>query len=255
VKETAEDRFRSWLAALEARHLAELSFPEVRRALEALSSIYVERRDRLAAGAALDGAGKRAAFALYYGPLHFLVVREVVRALGAARPAPARILDLGCGTGAAGAAWAVEAGGGAEVLGIDASAWAVDEARFTARTLGVRAVFRKARIEGVRMPGRGAAIVAAYVLNEAADAARNRVLHRLIEAGRAGASVLVVEPIAKRPVPWWAGAAGAFVNAGGKEATWRVPVELPDRLRLLDRAAGLDHSTLSARTLWIGRRD
>src|SRR6185295_17909113 len=43
VKETAEDRFRAWLAAVEGRHLAKLTFPEVRRALVALSSLYVER--------------------------------------------------------------------------------------------------------------------------------------------------------------------------------------------------------------------
>jgi methylase of polypeptide subunit release factors len=45
----------------------------------------------------------------YLGPLHFLTVREVVRALRAADPAPARVVDLGCGTGAAGAAWALAA--------------------------------------------------------------------------------------------------------------------------------------------------
>ena len=76
------DRFAAHYADLEARHLAELTFAEVRRALQALSSLYVERRERLAEGAAFDGAGKRAAFALYYGPMHFLLVREIVRALG-----------------------------------------------------------------------------------------------------------------------------------------------------------------------------
>src|SRR5512135_1759049 len=98
---TGDDRVTTWLAALEARHLADLRFAEVSRALRALSSAYVERRGRLAEGAALEGAGKRAAFALFYGPLHFLLVREVVRALGASDPAPARVVDLGCGTGVA----------------------------------------------------------------------------------------------------------------------------------------------------------
>src|SRR6266571_3072365 len=121
---THDSRFDRWLAALEARHLADLTFPEVSRALRALSSAYVERRGRLATGAALDGAGKRAAFALFYGPLHFITVREAVKALGAHRPPPARILDLGCGTGAAGAAWAVSAGGTPFVEGVDQSAWA-----------------------------------------------------------------------------------------------------------------------------------
>ena len=95
----------AWYAALEARHLTTLTFTEVRRALQALSSLYVERRDRLGKGAALEGKGKRAAFSMFYGPLHFLVVREIVRALAAADPPPRRIVDLGCGTGTAGAAW------------------------------------------------------------------------------------------------------------------------------------------------------
>ena len=56
---------------------------------------------------ALDSAGKRAAFALFYAPLHFIAVTEVIRALATSREAPATILDLGCGTGAAGAAWAL----------------------------------------------------------------------------------------------------------------------------------------------------
>ncbi len=102
--------YAAWVEALERRHRQSLTFPEVRRGLQALSSLYVERRGKLATGAALEGAGKRAAFALYYGPAHFLLVRAAVRALGAGAPALRTVLDLGCGTGAAGAAWALEAG-------------------------------------------------------------------------------------------------------------------------------------------------
>src|SRR5262245_47178738 len=96
----------TWLQALEARHLADFRLVEVTRALRALSSAYVERRQAIARGGALDSAGKRAAFALFYGPLHFLAVRHIVRSLDA-RPR-GDILDLGCGTGTAGAAWALE---------------------------------------------------------------------------------------------------------------------------------------------------
>src|SRR4051794_38189181 len=131
--------FDSWLAALEERHLANLTRSELTRALRALSSCYVERRDKLAAGAALEGAGKRAAFALFYGPLHFFTVRAVVRALDVARrPAPRIIHDLGCGTGVAAAAWALECDGKPEIAGIDRSAWAVAEANWTYRELGLR---------------------------------------------------------------------------------------------------------------------
>jgi len=72
-----------WLQALEARHFSDLTFQEVARSLRALSSTYVERREGIREGAALSGAGKRAAFALFYGPLHYLLVREIVRAIDA----------------------------------------------------------------------------------------------------------------------------------------------------------------------------
>src|SRR3954467_6511275 len=91
--------FDNWLRELEARHLADLRVPEVTRALRALSSAYVERRHKVASGSTLDSAGKRAAFALYYAPLHFIATRLVVEALGAQAPAPGSILDIGCGTG------------------------------------------------------------------------------------------------------------------------------------------------------------
>src|SRR5258708_40373652 len=98
--------FDAWLAALEKRHLANLTRPELTRALRALSSCYVERREKLRSGAALEGAGKRAAFALFYGPLHFLTVTALVRAPLAPEVPLDTIADLGCGTGVGGAAWA-----------------------------------------------------------------------------------------------------------------------------------------------------
>src|SRR5262245_43027754 len=101
--------FDAWIQSLETRHLADLRFPEVSRALRALSSTYIERRGSILHGAALAGAGKRAAFALFYGPLHYLIVEEVVRHLDSRREQPRALVDLGCGTGAAGAAWAVQA--------------------------------------------------------------------------------------------------------------------------------------------------
>src|SRR3954467_5259073 len=100
------DRMNGWMAALEARQLADLTFPEVSRSLRALSSAYVERRTRLTEGAALAGAGKRAAFALFYGPLHFLLVRHIVASLGRTAAIEGMLVALGCGTGASSAAWA-----------------------------------------------------------------------------------------------------------------------------------------------------
>ena len=245
------DPFPAWVEALEARHTKTLSFAEVRRALQALSSLYVKRGERLAEGEALGTAGKRAAFALFYGPLHFLAVREIVRALGAGHPAPREILDLGCGTGAAGAAWALEAGPRVAVAGIERSGWAASEARFTFARLGLRGDARRGDIRGAALPGRGGGIVCAYVVNELPEDARVSLLERLLAAGRAGARVLVVEPIARGVAPWWPRWSDAFRGAGGRADEWRFPAALPPLLARLDRAAALDHRELTARSLWL----
>ena len=242
------------MAALERRHLSQLGFAEVRRALQALSSLYVERRGRLAEGSAFAGAGKRAAFALFYGPLHFLAVRGVVDALGAHRPPPRRIVDLGCGTGAAGAAWASAAGGAPVVEGVDRSAWAVEEARFTLASLRLRGTAGRSALEDAPLPGREEAVVAAFTLNELKEPDRERLRPRLLEAARAGAAVLVVEPIARRHLTWWPAWSRAFAAAGGRADEWRFPAHLPDLVARLDRAAGLDHRELTCGSLWLRDR-
>ena len=57
--------------------MARMRFAELRKAVQSLSRHYVERRDRLQRGDALATAGRRAAFALYYGPLHFLLLARL----------------------------------------------------------------------------------------------------------------------------------------------------------------------------------
>ncbi len=171
--------FRNWLDALEARHLANLRVPEVTRALRALSSAYVERRQTTMPGGrqvrgALDSAGKRAAFALFYAPLHFIAVTEVVRARGGNAPSPKAIVDLGCGTGAAGAAWALASQPSPSVVGIDRHPWAVEEAQWTYQQLGVHGRARQGDVTKAVTPRRGDSIVAAYVLNELPDEAQNQ---------------------------------------------------------------------------------
>lgn len=247
---TADAALHRWLDALWKRHLADLTFAEVRRAVRALSRRYVDRRAELGASV-FDGAGKRAAFAMFYAPLHFMTLERIVVALEASRAEPRRILDLGCGTGAASAAWALAAAGRPRLLGVDRSGWAVDEAHWTWRQLGVRGSARRGDLAQRRLPGDGEAVVAAYTVNELAEQTRNALLDGLLGAARGGARVLLVEPIARRPVPWWDGWARKFVEAGGREDTWRFPVELPDPLRELDRAAGLDHRELTARSLFV----
>ncbi|HEV8210329.1 MAG TPA: methyltransferase domain-containing protein, partial [Vicinamibacterales bacterium] len=238
------DIFTDWLSALEARHLADLRVPEVTRALRALSSAYVERRHKVAGGSTLDSAGKRAAFALFYAPLHFLATQHVVRALDSGSPAPSLIVDLGCGTGAAGAAWAIEAGSKPSILGIDRHPWAVSEARWTYRCLGLRGQSRQADASRLPPLRPGVAIVGAYVLNEMSEASRETLEHRLLEAAKTGARVLVLEPIARSVTPWWDRSAERFRAAGGRADEWKFAIELPPLLRTLDAAAGLNHREL-----------
>jgi len=246
------ESFDRWMAALEARHLAELRFAEVTRALRALSSSYVERRGRLADGAALSGAGKRAAFALFYGPLHYLLLQAIVGTIPAARDVAGHIVDLGCGTGVAGAAWALACHARPSLLGLDRHPWAAAEANWTYHTLGIDGRARIADLVSSRLP-RADAYLAAFILNELPDEARHVVLSGLLDRARRGAPVLIVEPLAKATVPWWPTAAREVLAAGGRADEWRVEVALPEVVARLDRAAGLRHRQVSGRSLWIGR--
>jgi hypothetical protein len=243
-----DEKFSEWIAALDDRHLSTLTPTEVARALRSLSSCYVERRSKLAEGAALATAGKRAAFALFYAPLHFIVTRQIVRKMRL--PPVASITDLGCGTGAAGAAWALESN--ATLSGFDRHPWAVDEAAWTYRTLGLHGRARRADIVRAAFPlAPGSGILAAYAINELSHDARATLLLRLLDAVRRGAHVLIVEPIARAPVPWWIDWDGAFVKAGGRSDEWRFPASLPDRQLQLAHAAGLQPRELTARSLWV----
>jgi hypothetical protein len=265
--------FQNWLEALEKRHLADLAFREVSRSVRALSADYVERRGRITQGGVLSGAGKRAAFALFYGPLHFLLVDRIAEQIAqwiARRPSVARgerrlLVDLGCGTGAAGAAWAgqVLAAGSAmparraspvqRVMGIDRNAWALEEAAHTYRQFGLPARTRRADVVAMPLPREPAAFLAAFTMNELPSAGRDALLTRLLDRGQRGDEVLIVEPLAGFVARWWDRWQRAFEAAGGRADEWRFRVELPPVIRRLDDAAGLTHDELTGRTLWLGR--
>jgi SAM-dependent methyltransferase len=240
------------MAALEARHFADLTFSEVTRALRALSSAYVERRTKLAQGAALSGAGKRAAFAVFYGPLHYLLVRHIVRALPNASGGARVLIDLGCGTGASGAAWATACTASPYVVGIDRNPWALAEASRTYRDFVIRARTRQDDLTTVTLPAERTLFLAAFVLNELSEEARELMFRRLLHRVAQGDRVLIVEPLAGSVTPWWNRWREAFQTAGGRADEWRFRAELPPIVAKLDRAAGLDHREVTGRSLWSG---
>jgi hypothetical protein len=247
----SDDRFADWIARLEAKHLAELTFPEVSRALRALSSTYVERRDKLADGAALSGKGKRAAFALFYGPLHYLLLSHIVRNIPGATQNITTLLDFGCGTGASGAAWASACEPRPRVAGIDRHPWTLGEAASAYRAFGLSATVRQGDVAIATLPKGPVAILAAFTMNELPEPARDALLARLVERAGDGDRVLVVEPLAGFVARWWNRWRDTVEAAGGRADEWRLRTELPAIVAKLDRAAGLNHREITGRSLWL----
>ena len=234
--------FTRFIAALERRHLATLTFPELRRAVQALSSLYVERRQRLAPHKVFDGAGKRAAFAAFYAPLHFLLVEQIVQALHL--PTPNHLTELGCGTAAAGAAWVGATN--AHYSGYDVHPWVTREATWTLQTLGIKGRVHTKDLFAAKLTD---AVLAAFTINELQATQRDQLLQKLLSCG---AQVLIVEPIAKSA--FWPAWEKAFVEHGGRSDEWRFRIELPEFLQRMDRAAGLDHRELTGKSLWLPAR-
>jgi predicted O-methyltransferase YrrM len=256
-----------WMAAVIERHTASLTRPEFLKSIRALSARYVEQRSSLVERSVLDTAGKRAAFAAFYAPLHFLTMREIVQQLGVAATAsrPGQqidtIVDLGCGTGVAGAALALAFPKPPRLEGVDLHPWAVDETRWTWRTLGLSGSARRGPLEqrlatlaGSRTALDTTAIVCGWSLNELPSPKRTLAIDALMNLAARGASVLIVEPVARRLVPWWDAFATRAVAAGGRSDEWRFPPALPPALADLDEAAGFDREALSARSVSWGWR-
>lgn len=244
----------AWLTAAERRYSADLRVQEITRALRALSAAYVERRERggrQRVHGALDTVGKRAAFALYYAPLHFIAVTEAVRALQATSPAPESIVDLGCGTGAGGAAWAIATGSTATITGIDRHPWAVVEARWTLAQLGLKGHVKQGDIDRLRASRPNEFAIAAYTLNELSDEARKRVEEQLCERARRGGRALILEPLARGVVPWWPETAERMTAIGARADEWKLAIDVPPIVRLLGTAAGLNYRELRFRTILL----
>jgi SAM-dependent methyltransferase len=249
----------AWLAALDARHRAGLAPREFLKAARALSVRYVQRRATLPRRSVLDSAGKRAAFAAFYAVQHVLTAREAVRALGANAPAPSRIVDLGCGTGACAAGWALACETRPRLYGVDASPWALAEAQWNWSRLGLGGRVARADLvaaaERLARPSRNAArtdgIVLGWSVNELDASARDRLLAALLRSAASGAALLLIEPIGRAAAPWWDDWADAIARAGGRADRWTFDVRLPAAFDRTRRDAGFGRHPLTARTLYV----
>ncbi len=138
------------------------------------------------------------------------------------------------------------------MVGVDLNGWAVAEARWAIRQLGLRGRALRGDAVSEKLPRPPAGLLAAFTVNELDEAARARLLPRLLDAAGGGSTVLVVEPLSRRVSPWWPEWAEAVGSAGGREDEWRFPTTLPKTLALLGKASGLDNRVLTGRSLSLG---
>jgi hypothetical protein len=148
-------------------------------------------------------------------------------------------------------AWAGQDSTIRQAVAIDRSPWSIAEASRTYRHFGFPARTRQDEMTSAAWPP-GAALLAAFSVNELPDDTRERLLRRFLDRSGRGDAVLVVEPVARSIAPWWSAWQAAFSAAGGRSDEWRFRAQLPDIVAKLDRAAGLNHRELTARSLWIG---
>lgn len=241
-------RIEAWLESTLAR-MAPLAFRDLRKGVQSLSTLYVEARGAGSlARRARESPARRGAFATYFATLHLLTIHHALRELSP-EPAVKRVVDLGCGTGAAGAGAALAFDPPPRLLLLDRSGWALAEARHTLRALGLEGATRRSRLPAMPRLGPGDLVVLGWVLNECEAATRQAVARQLETAARRGARVLVAEPLAGFVAPWWQAFAGALAPAGLRAQLWKAPVSLPAWIARMDRAAGLAHHELGARLL------
>ena len=241
-----------WIDTVIERHTRAMTRPEFLKAVRALSARYVEQRNTLKDRPAHDSAGKRAAFAAFYAPIHFMTTREIVRRLGAGRLPIATLLDLGCGTGVAGAAWALECDKAPGLVGIDVSAWTLDEAKWNWGMLGLRGRTKRdnlVRALQILEVSPRTALILGWSLNELDTTARGRAIECILSLANRRVPIIVIEPIATRLVPWWPAWAQCATKVGGRADEWKFDPVLPAALGDLDAAAGFRRESLSARSV------
>ena len=172
----------AWLRERTREAEQELSFREIRKGVQAVHADYLGRlRGRALGGRPLEGRAKRAAFATFFSAIHHATVRgwlaqEPLGPLSGAK----RVIDLGCGTGAVGAAVACSIEPRPHVLGLDRSAWAVREAQASYRAFQLIGHAQRATLPGgLPRITRGDLVIAGWALNELKDDSLSAMLAAL----------------------------------------------------------------------------
>ena len=243
---TTSDAFACWLDRSRQR-FDDASFREIRKGVQALSRQYLHREGGRCG--AITHRHRQAAFVTYYAPLHFLTVRGALDRITSG--SPARIIDLGCGSGAVSAAIGGSLPSPPRLLGIDPAEWALRAARDRWQACGLSGRTQRGSLPGAFPRVRGGDLLAAgWCLNELDDDARAAVLGRTRGALRRGAGLLIVETAGSRLVPWWGDWREALEPLGATDTRVGFELDRPEWIRRMDKAAGLDHRRLSARLLW-----
>ena len=197
--------FDAWLAALDERHLADFtaggSGPRV------AGAVVLLRRTALPAGRGRRARNRRQARGLCPllrpPPLPDRRPRRQRAALRRRRLLKCWIWGAGPAPPAPRGRCQCAAG---RITGFDRHPWAVAEANWTYRVLGLHGRAHRQDLSRVRLePAPGLGILAAYTINELPDDLRSAWLTRLLDARARGATVLIIEPIARRMAPWWRG--------------------------------------------------
>jgi ubiquinone/menaquinone biosynthesis C-methylase UbiE len=175
------------------------------------------------------------------------LIQHIVRELGVTFE-PGVVVDVGCGTGVAGAAIATSQSPPLGVMGFDVHPWTLDEARFTYRTFALKSDVRRVHAAKTRIPSDTSVIVAAFVVNELSDKDRAALLD---EIKRSRKHALIVEPISQRISPWWDDWSAEFQKLGGRADVWKARVDMPPLVKRLAKAAGLRPEMLTARSLFV----
>jgi hypothetical protein len=244
--------YEAWLNARITQAERELSFREIRKGVQAIQADYLGRlKGRTLGGRAMEGRAKRAAFATFYAAIHHATVYGWLQTepLGSL-PRFQALHDLGCGTGAVGAAVARSLETRPELRGLDQHPWAVSEARDCYRLFGLRGGARRGTLPGgLPRIGAGELIVAGWSFNELDDRARESLIDPLKRSLGRGAGLLLFEPISEKICPWWSSWVRALQSQGAQEHRVKFAWDRPEWIRRMDRAAKMNHSILSARVL------